>query len=116
MRDEQRDGENGARNGEAEEVELALERLELVDEPVEVLLGGGLLQSGDGPLTAAIEAGLGQVGPSILVKTASSPPIVGSVLLGLDALGAGSEARARAQRELAEALDDVERRKGLSDG
>jgi len=97
-------------------VRVALERLELVDDPVEVLLGGGLLQSGDGPLTAAIEAGLREVGPSILVKTASSPPIVGSVLLGLDALDAGGEARARAQRELADALDDVERRKGLSDG
>jgi hypothetical protein len=93
---------------------VALERLELVDEPAEVLLGGGLLQSGDGPLTAAIEVGLREVGPSVLVKTASSPPIVGSVLLGLDALGAGAEVRARAQLELAKALAGVERRKGSS--
>ena len=35
---------------------VALERLELTDEPVEVLLGGGLLRPGNGTLESAIEA------------------------------------------------------------
>jgi N-acetylglucosamine kinase-like BadF-type ATPase len=87
---------------------VALERLDLVDEPAEVVLGGGMLQSSNGRLTATIEAGLREVGPSLLVKTAESHPIVGAVLLGLDELDAGDEARRRARQELGERM----RRKG----
>ena len=37
---------------------VALTRLDLTEEPVEVLLGGGVLQDVDGDLLAAIDAGL----------------------------------------------------------
>jgi len=94
---------------------VALERLELTDEPVEVLLGGGLLQSGNGRLTKAIEAGLLEVGRSIAVRTTGSAPIVGAALLGLDALGAGAEAQRRLRRELEAAIARVEER-GSEDG
>ena len=88
---------------------VAIERLDLAEEPVEVLLGGGLLQGGDGRLIGAIAAGLGAVGPSIAVNRASSPPIVGATLLALDALGASLEAQSRARDEVARAARDAER-------
>ncbi len=86
----------------------ALTRLELTHEPVEVLLGGGLLRSGDGRLLEAIEAGLREVSPALTVHAATSPPIVGAALLGLDEVGAGAEAQARLRRELEAAVEEVE--------
>jgi N-acetylglucosamine kinase-like BadF-type ATPase len=83
---------------------VALERLELGDEPAEVLLGGGLLQSGDGPLGAAVEAELLRIAPRANVTTPSSPPIVGAALLGLDAIGASTEAQQRTREELEAAV------------
>jgi len=82
----------------------ALERLELTSTPVEVLLGGGLLQSGDERLLAAIEDGLREVGPAIRVRQAGSPPIVGAALLALDAIGADTEAQERTRAELGAAV------------
>ncbi|HEY2938055.1 MAG TPA: BadF/BadG/BcrA/BcrD ATPase family protein [Gaiellaceae bacterium] len=83
----------------------ALARLELTGEPVEVLLGGGLLQGRDGYVHEAIEAGLRNVGPNITVHTAASVPVVGAALLGLDELSAGPEAQARLRRELGAAVN-----------
>jgi N-acetylglucosamine kinase-like BadF-type ATPase len=87
---------------------VALSRLALTAQPVEVLLGGGLLQAGDGRVTAAIEDGLRKVGPQIVVRAAHSPPIVGAALLGLDELGAGVEAQERLRRGLGEAVERLE--------
>ncbi len=83
---------------------VALERLDLAAEPAEVLLGGGLLQSGDGRVSAAVEAELREIAPNVSVSAASSPPIVGAALLGLDAVGAPVEAQQRVRRELEEAV------------
>jgi N-acetylglucosamine kinase-like BadF-type ATPase len=69
---------------------VALTRLQLEREPVEVLLGGGLLQTADGRLVDGIAAGLRDVGPAITVRATMSPAIVGAALLGLDELGAGT--------------------------
>jgi N-acetylglucosamine kinase-like BadF-type ATPase len=82
--------------------EVALRRLELTDEPVEVLLGGGLFQRADSTLVDAIRIALSTVGAQIAVRATASPPIVGAALLGLDELGAGAEAQERVRRELAE--------------
>jgi N-acetylglucosamine kinase-like BadF-type ATPase len=87
---------------------VALERLDLTGEPVEVLLGGGLLRPGNGTLKRAIEAGLREVGQAITVRNTESPPIVGAALLGLDALGAGTQAQERARRELDDAVAAIE--------
>jgi N-acetylglucosamine kinase-like BadF-type ATPase len=94
---------------------VALTRLDLAAEPVEVLLGGGLLQAGDGRVTAAIEDGLRRVGPRIAVRAAHSPPIVGAALLGLDELGAGAAAQERARLELGEAVARLEPAGGSAD-
>jgi N-acetylglucosamine kinase-like BadF-type ATPase len=87
---------------------VALTRLGLTEEPVEVLLGGGVLQDSDGDLLAAIDAGLRETGPTITVRPTASPAIVGAALLGLDDLGAGPEAQQRLRRELGAAFSRLE--------
>jgi N-acetylglucosamine kinase-like BadF-type ATPase len=74
---------------------VALARLELVEEPVEVVLGGGLLQSGDAGLLRAIESRLHATTPHAVLRVAELPPVFGAALAGLDELGAGEEARRR---------------------
>jgi N-acetylglucosamine kinase-like BadF-type ATPase len=86
---------------------VAVERLGLSDEPVEVLLGGGLLQSGGRRLEDSIAAGLRGVGPAITARRVSSPPIVGAALFGLDKLGAGPDAHGRVRRELGAAVAQI---------
>jgi N-acetylglucosamine kinase-like BadF-type ATPase len=86
-------------------VRAALTRLDLLDEPVEVVLGGGLLQSGNGRLLDRVTAGLRTAGPALAVKPAESPPVVGSALVGLDELGASAEAKDRLRVELGKAVD-----------
>jgi N-acetylglucosamine kinase-like BadF-type ATPase len=88
-------------------VRAAVNRLGLAKQEVEVVLGGGLLQAGNVRLLAGIEAGLREVGPRLLVHVATSRPIVGSVLLGLDRLGASPDAYARARGELDRATESV---------
>ena len=92
----------------------ALTRLDLIDEPAHVVLGGGLLQSGDARLLRGIETRLLELGPQLLIDAAVSPPIVGSALLGLDELGAGPDAQARLRRELGEAVERFETREEVS--
>jgi len=82
----------------------ALERLGLVEEPVDVVLGGGVLQSGNERLLRGVETGLRRAGPNLRARVASSPPIVGAALLALDALSAGPEAQARLRTELGAAV------------
>jgi N-acetylglucosamine kinase-like BadF-type ATPase len=80
-------------------VRASIARLELGGSTVEVLLGGGLFRAADERLIGAIEAGLGD---AVELRVADSEPIVGAALLGLDDLGAGPEALARARDELRE--------------
>jgi N-acetylglucosamine kinase-like BadF-type ATPase len=85
---------------------VALTRLELAGGDVEVILGGGLMRAGNGRLEAGIDEGLRAIGPAIVTRVVSEPPIVGAALLGLDALGANAAARDRARAELAAAAGD----------
>jgi N-acetylglucosamine kinase-like BadF-type ATPase len=87
---------------------VALARLDLTNEPVEVLLGGGVLQDADGDLLAAIDAGLRESVPEATVRPTASPAIVGAALLGLDELGADREAQERLRRELGAAFSRLE--------
>jgi N-acetylglucosamine kinase-like BadF-type ATPase len=87
---------------------VALTRLELANEPVEVLLGGGVLQDVDGDLLAAIDAGLRENAPAVTVRPTASPAIVGAALLGLDELAIGQEAQERLRRELGAAFSRLE--------
>ena len=84
---------------------VALARLALENEPVEVLLGGGLLQTASDGLIQAIAAGLAETCSELTVRSTRCPAIVGAALLGLDALGARREARERVRQELGGAAE-----------
>jgi N-acetylglucosamine kinase-like BadF-type ATPase len=84
-------------------------RLDLADEHVEVVVGGGLMRGADSELLGRIEAGLRRIGPQLVLRRTSAPPIVGAALLGLDAVGAGPEAQARLRRELSAAVERLEK-------
>ena len=73
----------------------------LENEPVDVLLGGGLLRRPAPGLLASIERGLAEVGPRITVQATSAPPILGAALLALDALDAEPSAYERVRSQLA---------------
>lgn len=88
-------------------VRAAVTRLGLGDVEVEVVLGGGVLQSGHGRLLARIEAGLREIGPGLVARVARSRPIVGAVFVGLDRLQALPEAYERARAELDHATASV---------
>jgi N-acetylglucosamine kinase-like BadF-type ATPase len=81
---------------------VALKRLDLINEPAEVLLGGGVLQDVDGDLLAAIDAGLREHAPNVTVRPTASAAVVGAALLGLDELEAGPDAQARLRAEFEE--------------
>jgi len=87
---------------------VALTRLDLTDEPVDVLLGGGVLQDVDGELLGAIDVGLREAAPQVNVRPTAAPAIVGAALLGLDQLGAASEAQSRTRRQLGVAFSQLE--------
>jgi N-acetylglucosamine kinase-like BadF-type ATPase len=81
---------------------VALKRLDLTDEPVEVLLGGGVLQDAHGDLLAAIADGLREHAPKATVRPTAAPAIVGAALLGLDELAADAGAQRRLRGEFEE--------------
>jgi N-acetylglucosamine kinase-like BadF-type ATPase len=87
----------------------SLTRLGLQDEPVEIVVGGGLMRTADSELLGRIESGLRRVGPRLILRRTTAPPIVGAALLGLDAVGAGRDAQERLRRELSAAVERLER-------
>jgi N-acetylglucosamine kinase-like BadF-type ATPase len=84
---------------------VAITRLGLEREPVEVLLGGGLLGNADKTVVSAIECGLAAVGPAITARATGAPPILGAALLALDALHATPDAHHRVRAELIAAAE-----------
>jgi hypothetical protein len=80
----------------------------MIDDPAEVLLGGGVLSAADGDVIAAIEERLQHVAPLATVRRAESPPVVGAALLALDELGAGAAAQRRLREELGAAVARLE--------
>ena len=89
-------------------VRAATTRLDLVDNEVEVVLGGGLMRRADDTLLGLIERGLGEIGGGLVLRRTSEPPVVGAALLALDELGAGIEAQARLRTELRAAVELLE--------
>jgi N-acetylglucosamine kinase-like BadF-type ATPase len=87
---------------------VALTRLDLTNQPVEVLLGGGVLQDVDGDLLRTIDSGLREAAPEVTVRPTASAAIVGAALLGLDRLGADAAVQARLRGELGTAFSQLE--------
>jgi N-acetylglucosamine kinase-like BadF-type ATPase len=81
-------------------VRAVVDRLELANGRIEVLLGGGLLEAGDPKLLEPIEAGLRELGGQIDVRAVDAPPIVGSALAALDLLNAAPDAYERVRLRL----------------
>jgi len=81
-------------------VRAALTRLDLLDEDVEVVLGGALLQCGDERLLAGVELGVAALGSRLRVMVGDAPPVVGAALVGLDAVGAPEAAHDRLRARL----------------
>ncbi|MDM7855257.1 N-acetylglucosamine kinase [Cellulomonas alba] len=74
---------------------VAIERLGLRGAEVPVVLGGGVLASGDAVLLDAIAARLADGAPGARPVVVVDRPVVGAALLGLDAVGAPAAARDR---------------------
>ena len=69
-------------------VRVALERLGLAAEPVDIVLGGGIFQSGDAGLLRIVVAGLQEIAPRARTRTTILPPVFGAALAALDAFAA----------------------------
>jgi N-acetylglucosamine kinase-like BadF-type ATPase len=80
-------------------VRVALDRIGPIDEPADVVLGGGLLQARNARLLDAIETELAQFGVPHTLIVVDAPPVVGAALRALDALGAEPSAHARLRND-----------------
>lgn len=90
----------------------AIRRLELDTLPIPVVLGGGILASGDSDFLASIEEKLAGRAPHARITLVRDRPIVGAALLTLEAAGATVEGTAMAHSALAQTfarLDDSTR-------
>ena len=70
-------------------------RLGLAHQPVEVVLGGGLFDSTYAGFARRVEALVSAVAPGARFRRLGAPPVLGSALLALDALGASPDATAQ---------------------
>ncbi|WP_294563263.1 N-acetylglucosamine kinase [uncultured Arthrobacter sp.] len=99
---------------QAEEVVVlalaALRRLELLEKPTTVVLGGGVLTSGNDLLHNGIRRGLRADAPLAVAHSTGSAPIVGAALLGLDRLGADRESESRLRASFARILSGTDPR------
>jgi N-acetylglucosamine kinase-like BadF-type ATPase len=73
-------------------VTASLARLELEDRAVPVVLGGGLIRSGDARLLDGVRHGLEERAPLTEMVVVDDPPIVGAALLALEGAGATPDA------------------------
>jgi N-acetylglucosamine kinase-like BadF-type ATPase len=73
----------------------AMRRLGVLDEPIDVVLGGGVLTAGHALLMDEIDRLLREEAPLATAMVVRTPPVVGAALLGLDRIGASPEARDR---------------------
>ena len=78
----------------------ALKRLGLEGAALPVVLGGGVVQSGDARLLAGVDAALARLVPLARALVVSAPPILGAGLLALESAGADPEAVERARAAL----------------
>jgi N-acetylglucosamine kinase-like BadF-type ATPase len=93
----------------AEELVLMVVRAlaDLDAESADVVLGGGMLRDGSGPLFDQVIARLGEVAPAARPVAAVDPPVVGAALVALDAVGAPAEAGARLRAAVRAGLEPV---------
>ena len=66
-------------------VRAAVVRLDLQDEAVEVVLGGGIFDTTDTAFHARVAAGIRAAAPRASLVRLDAPPVLGAALIGLDA-------------------------------
>jgi N-acetylglucosamine kinase-like BadF-type ATPase len=79
---------------------VALDRLNLRDQPTDVVLGGGVLATRNPLLMGGILQRLTAYAPRVNVQVVADAPVVGAALLGLDAIGASRDAEMAARTAL----------------
>jgi N-acetylglucosamine kinase-like BadF-type ATPase len=79
---------------------VAIRRLRMQKLDVDVVLGGGVFQSGWQPFLERIEAGVRAFAPDARVLVLDAPPVVGAALIGLDNIGAREAAHRRVRESL----------------
>jgi N-acetylglucosamine kinase-like BadF-type ATPase len=93
---------------QAEEIVIlaatTLRRLDLLHADVPVVLGGGIIASGDERLLGGIREGLAERAPHARIREVRAAPVVGAALLAASALGADSDALARLEATLTPTL------------
>ncbi|HEX9066066.1 MAG TPA: BadF/BadG/BcrA/BcrD ATPase family protein [Streptosporangiaceae bacterium] len=85
-------------------VKSSVTRLGLGGQPVPVVLGGGVLASGNDLLIGTITRQIGADFPAAEVRVLRQPPVAGAALLGLDAAGAPVSAKQRLRAAFARRL------------
>ncbi|MFJ6281188.1 N-acetylglucosamine kinase [Arthrobacter subterraneus] len=85
----------------------ALRRLDLLATPATVVLGGGVLTSGNDLLHAEIRRGLTGTAPLARPHITRSAPVVGAALLGLDRLNVGPETEERLRASFAGVMSEA---------
>ena len=73
----------------------AIRRLGALSEPIDVVLGGGVLTAGHPLLIDEITRLLADRAPLAIARVVDAPPIVGAALLGLDRIDAADGAQER---------------------
>jgi N-acetylglucosamine kinase-like BadF-type ATPase len=83
-------------------IRAAVVRLDLRDEAVEVVLGGGIFETSDAAFHARVAAGVHAAAPRAILVRLDAPPVLGAALMGLDA----ENAPASSVSALRQALQD----------
>jgi N-acetylglucosamine kinase-like BadF-type ATPase len=76
-------------------VSAAIARLGVEETEVEVVLGGGIFDTGDAGFHTRVAHGIHAVAPRARLLRLSAPPVLGAALLGLDTIGADESAKER---------------------
>jgi len=79
---------------------VAIRRLRMQRLDVDVVLGGGVFQSGWQPFLERIESGIRAFAPDARVLVLDAPPVVGAALIGLDHIDAREAAYRRVRASL----------------
>jgi N-acetylglucosamine kinase-like BadF-type ATPase len=77
----------------------AARRLGVLDEPIDVVLGGGVLTAGHRLLMDEISDRLAREAPQARPRVVATPPVVGAALLALDRIGGSPAAQQRLREE-----------------
>ncbi|MEP7055040.1 MAG: BadF/BadG/BcrA/BcrD ATPase family protein [Actinomycetota bacterium] len=81
-------------------VAALLRRLDLTDEAIPVVFGGGTLQYGPPVLLERVTEGIRAIAPNARFRLLDVPPVAGAVLHAMSLLGANAQAKRRAREAL----------------